>query len=65
MASSEKFCLRWNDFESNISGSLRELREEIEALKAGGAVAAPAGDPAGAATGGPAAAVGGGSGVNE
>ena len=28
MASSEKFCLRWNDFESNISGSLRELREE-------------------------------------
>jgi len=26
--SSEKFCLRWNDFESNISGALRELREE-------------------------------------
>jgi hypothetical protein len=26
--SSEKFCLRWNDFESNISGAFRELREE-------------------------------------
>ena len=26
--SSEKFCLKWNDFESNISGAFRELREE-------------------------------------
>eukprot|EP00092_Neocalanus_flemingeri_P002020 GFUD01002157.1.p1 GENE.GFUD01002157.1~~GFUD01002157.1.p1 ORF type:complete len:362 (+),score=85.08 GFUD01002157.1:52-1137(+) len=26
--SSEKFCLRWNDFESNISSAFRELREE-------------------------------------
>ena len=25
---SEKFCLRWNDFESNISLALRELRED-------------------------------------
>ena len=25
---SEKFCLRWNDFESNISIAFRELREE-------------------------------------
>ena len=24
----EKFCLRWNDFESNISGAFRELRED-------------------------------------
>ena len=24
----EKFCLRWNDFENNISSSLRELRED-------------------------------------
>jgi len=28
MGSSEKFCLRWNDFESNISTAFRELREE-------------------------------------
>jgi len=28
MGTSEKFCLRWNDFESNISGAFRELREE-------------------------------------
>lgn len=28
MASSEKFCLRWNDFETNISTAFRELREE-------------------------------------
>jgi len=28
MASSEKFCLRWNDFEQNVSGAFRELREE-------------------------------------
>jgi len=26
--SSEKFCLSWNDFESNISHSFRDLREE-------------------------------------
>ena len=25
---SEKFCLRWNDFETNISEAFRELREE-------------------------------------
>jgi len=25
---SEKFCLRWNDFESNISGAFRELRDD-------------------------------------
>jgi len=28
MGSSEKFCLRWNDFEKNISGAFRELRED-------------------------------------
>jgi len=28
MSSSEKFCLRWNDFESNISVAFREIREE-------------------------------------
>jgi len=28
MGSSEKFCLRWNDFESNISVAFREIREE-------------------------------------
>merc|ERR1712106_210691 len=28
MSSAEKFCLRWNDFESNISGAFRELRED-------------------------------------
>ena len=28
MGSSEKFCLRWNDFERNISGTFRELRED-------------------------------------
>ena len=26
----EKFCLRWNDFESNISGSFKELRDDQE-----------------------------------
>merc|ERR1712106_1067303 len=25
---SEKFCLRWNDFESNISSAFRELRDD-------------------------------------
>ena len=28
MGSSEKFCLRWNDFATNVSGTFRELREE-------------------------------------
>jgi len=28
MGSTEKFCLRWNDFESNISVAFREIREE-------------------------------------
>ena len=28
MGSSEKFCLRWNDFEPNISTAFRELRED-------------------------------------
>jgi len=28
MASNEKYCLRWNDFESNISTAFRELRDE-------------------------------------
>jgi len=30
MGSSDNFCLRWNDFESNISTSFRELREDSE-----------------------------------
>jgi len=28
--SNEKFCLRWNDFETNISMAFREIREEKE-----------------------------------
>ena len=28
MGSSENFCLRWNDFESNVSGAFRDLRAE-------------------------------------
>jgi len=28
VGSSEKFCLQWNDFESNISGAFRELRDD-------------------------------------
>jgi len=28
MASNEKYCLRWNDFETNISTAFRELRDE-------------------------------------
>ena len=28
MGADEKFCLRWNDFESNISLAFREIREE-------------------------------------
>ena len=27
---SDKFCLRWNDFESNLSGAFQEVREEKE-----------------------------------
>ena len=27
---SEKFCLKWNDFESNISSSFRDLRHDNE-----------------------------------
>ena len=28
--SSEKFCLRWNDFESNISSAFKDIRDEKE-----------------------------------
>ena len=28
MGTAEKFCLRWNDFEANISSAFRELRED-------------------------------------
>ena len=28
MASTEKFCLRWNDFESNISSAFRDVKED-------------------------------------
>ena len=28
MVDSEKFCLRWNDFESNVSGAFRDIRNE-------------------------------------
>jgi len=28
MGTTEKFCLRWNDFENNISGAFKELRED-------------------------------------
>ena len=28
MASNEKFCLRWNDFESNMSEAFQDIREE-------------------------------------
>jgi len=28
MATKDKFCLKWNDFESNISAAFRELRED-------------------------------------
>ena len=28
--SSEKFCLRWNNFQTNLSGAFRELREDKE-----------------------------------
>jgi len=30
MGGSEKFCLKWNDFETNISTAFRDLREEKE-----------------------------------
>ncbi len=30
MGSAENFCLRWNDFESNVSGYFRELRDESD-----------------------------------
>jgi len=30
MASNEKFCLRWNDFENNISSAFKELRYDKE-----------------------------------
>ncbi len=30
MGSSENFCLRWNDFESNVSGAFRELRNDSD-----------------------------------
>ena len=26
--SNEKFCLKWNDFQENVSGSFRELKED-------------------------------------
>ena len=29
MTSSEKFCLKWNDFENNVSSSFKELREDF------------------------------------
>ena len=28
MGSGEKFCVRWNDFEANISSAFRDLKEE-------------------------------------
>ena len=28
MGSNEKFCLRWNDFEANISKAFHDLKEE-------------------------------------
>ena len=27
-ASREKFCLKWNDFESNISSSFKDIKDE-------------------------------------
>merc|ERR1719288_6420 len=30
MGAAENFCLRWNDFESNVSGAFRELRAESD-----------------------------------
>ena len=28
MATTEKFCLKWNDFEANIGVAFRELRDD-------------------------------------
>ena len=28
MASTEKFCLKWNDFENNVSSAFNDIREE-------------------------------------
>ena len=30
MSSSEKFCLKWNDFQTNISSSFQDLRNDQE-----------------------------------
>ena len=30
MATTENFCLRWNDFESNLSSAFRELRDDAD-----------------------------------
>jgi hypothetical protein len=30
MGSSDKFCLRWNDFHDNISVTFRELRNDSD-----------------------------------
>jgi len=32
MGTTEKFCLRWNDFETNITGSFKELKEDEDFL---------------------------------
>ena len=29
---SEKFCLKWNDFESNVSSAFREIRDDKDLL---------------------------------
>ena len=33
MASTEKFCLRWNDFESNISNAFRDLKKDQDLVE--------------------------------
>jgi hypothetical protein len=30
MGSADNFCLRWSEFESNISGAFRELRTDTD-----------------------------------
>ena len=30
MGTTENFCLRWNDFESNLSSAFRELRDDAD-----------------------------------
>ena len=30
MGTTENFCLRWNDFESNLSTAFRELRDDAD-----------------------------------